>query len=88
MINIELYIETEKGSNKHILLSQDLIRKKYKNLLNMDNTRRFVFEYLPEKLKDIEYEILLIEKNNILNINVIFNYNKEIVRNTKINMII
>lgn len=88
MINIELYIESCKDSNNHILFSQNSINKYHKNLLNMDNARFFILDYLPEKLKDIEYKIILLEKNNILNIKVIFDYNKEMVRNSKIRKII
>jgi len=88
MVNIEMYIEKCKDSNNHILFSQNIIRYNTNNLMNMDDARLFVMSYLPNKLKDIEYSLVITSNGDVVNIKVIFNYNKGITRECKIKEIV
>lgn len=58
------------------------------NPMNMDKVRMYIFNYLPNYLKDQLYSISIVDKNDKTNINVYFEYNKNIIRDLKINRVL
>jgi hypothetical protein len=60
----------------------------YFNPINMDEIRKYIINYLPNYLKNQFYSISIIHKNEKTNINVYFEYNKNIIRDLKINRVL
>ena len=58
------------------------------NSINMDEIRMYIINYLPKYLKNQFYSISIVHKNEKTNINVYFEYNKNIIRDLKINKVI
>lgn len=55
---------------------------------NMDEIRKYIIGYLPKHLKEQYYSISAVIENNIININVFFEYNKNILRDLKITKVL
>lgn len=55
---------------------------------NMDEIRKYIIGYLPKHLKEQYYSISTVIENNIININVYFDYNKNIIRDLKITKVL
>ena len=58
------------------------------NPMNMDKVRMYIINYLPIYLKNHFYSISIVHKNKKTNINVYFEYNKNIIRDLKINKVL
>jgi hypothetical protein len=58
------------------------------NPTNMDEIRKYIINYLPDYLKSHFYSIFIINKSEKTNINVYFEYNKNIIRDLKINRVL
>lgn len=56
--------------------------------LNMDKVRMFIISYLPNYLVSHFYSISVVRKNKKTNINVHFEYNKDIVRDLNISKVL
>jgi hypothetical protein len=56
--------------------------------MNMDKVRMYILNYLPNYLKNQFYSISIVDKNDKTNINVYFEYNKNIIRDLKINRVL
>lgn len=55
---------------------------------NMDEIRKYIIGYLPKHLSEQYYSISTVIENNIININVFFEYNKNILRDLKITKVL
>lgn len=85
MILINLFID---NSVEYELFDSRVPNDLKINTPNMDEIRKYIIGYLPKHLKEQYYSISVVIENNIININVFFEYNKNIIRDLKITKVL